>query len=347
MTYVTDFLTTKYLAENYLTNTDDIVDPTPEIKQAREKAKRDVGRQNYSIFFRGDVIAAGETHDLTLTEMAMLALVHDRSGRPDDSAEIAETSMQHAEIGMKLAEAREKFEYACNAVPKMCPERLPSPSKFQIPFLEKRYMEYGRKIACIKHRLENGAWYITPKNRQRFCDTVGIKKRQFQRVKAKLLQLGLIKIRPTDGNECDTRATGLVSNIPRVESEKKFFKVHSKFTIFGYFTEYDFNVPCSFIDKCYLSIMYQRMVSNGVKKEPCRKTTINPAYTPKRTVNRDVHYECLSYDVEAGENRFAQQTPPASLEMMPKIWWNSGIFPNSISFCVFFVLCTYYNQHRL
>ena len=211
--------------------------PTPPPKQA-----------DYYFFFRTDVIDYANDHKLILTERALLALIQDHSPRDGDGDELVKSIDRLKELYPLIDEAEKKAIAANKAAGKEY--KFDQLTGFGLGRLYAERKELNRKIESLNHRISHGVWYDTPNSRKRFCDSVGIKERQFYRIKKHLLDIGAIQHNQYNNS--------YRADIPRTE-KGSFFRVLSDFRIFGYFDSDEFNVPMDFLDKCYLSYIHQRM----------------------------------------------------------------------------------------
>ena len=274
---------------------------TPELKRAKAKVRRDLGIPDYSFYFRSDVLATAKYHNLTLKETALLALIHDKTHRPDDFKELEKTRQTLEKLGVDLNTACKKYEEAVNAwtIAPCKTDRfgneipMPKKRKFNIPHLEHTAKEYKSKLDSIQFRIDRGAWFDSPKNRTRFCETVEVKTRQFQKIKRKLLDKGLIAENTLIMAATGSTAMAYVSNVPRNESFGTHYTVLSDYKIFGYFSLDVFpNMNVTLLDKCYLNIIYALMLAQSDAPQSKADGEIDPAYVRKGSSRKKMHDAC-------------------------------------------------------
>ncbi len=278
---------------------------TPEWAQARYESRKTLGIHDYAFFYRSDVIDFAETHNLTLKEMSLLALIHDRSPRPDDASELEKTQEQIADIKTKLESAQAEYDAEFDRC-KRQNLKTPLESKFNIPHLRHRLNDYQEKEESIADRITTGCWYETSRTRRRFCSTVGIQSRQYYKIRKKLLDLGAIIL--FDDKNLSERieyTTAYRSTLERKEEKGVFYRIHADFRIFGYFDPAEFDVDCTLLDKAFLSICYQWLLPIKKQAKVTDARSIDAPYDAKGGGHYGHHRSCVEYDLLHGENRFS------------------------------------------
>ena len=305
-----------------------------EIKQRRQRIlnQKASSKPGCAFSFRSDVLIAADEHNLTIKEMALLALIHDRTKRPDDTKEFEKTKAKADQIEKDFLHATQQYQAAVNAwnaLPMYTPtgERTPPPSKrkYRLQHLERRLNEYQKKADSIEHRIKWGCWFDSQGNRTRFCDTVGIKVRQFQKIKKKLLDLGLIVRDDLIALASRTSSPAYVSKLTRRHEHRTHYTVPSNFKIFGYFDPNVFDVTCTFRDKCYLSIIYLLMLGQSKKPTGKLEGDLDPAYVRKGSTRRLQHKLC----------RMQKKDEPEFIRAFDEDWGN--VFVGSKHLCE--ILC--------
>ena len=343
--------TAQYFAEQLLAVTKGQKNLTPEVKRAVKKARKDMGIHDYSFSFRSDVLIYAEEHGLTIKETALLALIHDKTKRPDDVKELEKTKKMIEAIDKDLAQAIKDYDTALAKSYKEAAARgelmstvPPTRRAFNIPQFLHRLKEYGRKHDSINYRINWGAWYDSPKNRTRFCETVGIKTRQFQKIKKKLLDIGAIAHETAIQAATQSTNPAYVSKVPRNNKHQSYYTILSDFQVFGYIPPEKLNVEVTLLDKAFLSVIYLFMLGkdNETTKGKDKKATssesnpegqIDPAYVRKYSVRQRQHKRCRKNvktdglgedwkDFHVGTRHFCEilRCSPTTLTALRKKW---------------------------